>query len=49
MLQMEGVKSARYGNRAFTDVFKESISKEFDEPTKLLIKKINDAVTASDK
>ncbi len=49
VLQMEGVKSARYGNRAFTDVFKESISKEFDEPTKLLIKKINDAVTASDK
>ncbi len=48
MLQMTGVESAKYDDREFTSVFKESISREFEEPTKRLIKKVKEAVTASD-
>ena len=45
---MTGVESAKYGDRDFTSAFKESISREFEEPTKRLIKKVREAVTASD-
>lgn len=51
ILSTPGIESAGYGDRpwAFSDIFRERIAVEFDEPVKVFMKKINDSVNNANK
>lgn len=51
ILSTPGIESAGYGDKpwAFSDIFREKIAVEFDEPVKVFMKKINDSVNNANK